>query len=246
MTDWPPVIAVIITYRRLELALETIRSVRERVDYPNIGFHIADDGSGPEYVGRLLQEIGPSYSVEHTDANQEGVGRSMNLGIKAALGRADYWLHLEDDWVLPGTLDLRPCVQVMAEDETVGMVRLGRLSAGLDAVSCAGAGKLWWRLKRGSDTYVFNGNAALRHRRFHDAYGQYKVGLQPGQTELWYCGRFNAKDGPDILWPAWLTYDQTFQHIGDSESFKWWMENTNMTAREVADKFEADRAAANG
>ncbi len=89
---------------------------------------------------------------------------------------------------------------------------------------------------------MFSGNAALRHRRFHDAYGQYKVGLQPGQTELWYCGRFNAKEGPDILWPAWQTYDRTFQHIGDSESFKWWMENTNMTAVQVADKFEADRA----
>lgn len=241
MNDWPPVIALIITYRRLDLALETIRSVRFRVDYPNIGFHIADDGSGPEYMARLLEEIGPTYSVTVSDACQQGVGRSMNLGMKEVLNRADLWLHLEDDWVLPDTLDLRPCVQVLVEDETLGMVRLGRLAAGLEAVSYSGAGKLWWRLKKGSDTYVFCGNAALRHRRFHEAYGDYKIGLQPGQTELWYCGRFNAREGPDIVWPAWLTYEQTFQHIGDHESFKWWIERTGMTGAQVADKFDEAR-----
>ncbi len=242
MNDWPPVIALIVTYRRLDLALATIRSVLDHVDYPNIGFHIADDGSGEDYVKKLLAEIGGSYSVVTTDAAQQGgVGLSMNMGIKAVLTRADYWLHLEDDWVLPGPLDLRPCVQVMAEDDTVGMVRLGRLSAGLEAESYSGAGKLWWRLKRGSDTYVFSGNAALRHRRFHDAYGPYKAKLHPGQTELWYCDRFNRREGPDILWPAWMTYEETFQHIGDHESFKWHMEADGRSGAEIADMFDRNR-----
>ena len=237
MEQYPPVIALIVTYRRLALALETIRSVKEKVIYPNIGFHIADDGSGREYVDRLVEEIGGNYSIEVTNSNRGGVGANMNQGVEAVLKRADLWLHLEDDWVLPRPLDLEPCVQLLTEREEIGMVRLGRLSAHLRGVTIAGAGKLWWQLERNFDSYVFSGNAALRHRRFHDAYGPYTVGLKPGETELNYCHAFNTKEGPAIVYPAWLTYDDAFQHIGDSQSFKWYMETGGLTAEEAAEKF---------
>ncbi len=234
----PPVIVLIITYRRLELALATIRSVKENIIYSNIGFHIADDGSGKDYINKLAAEIGPSYSLEVTDAQRGGVGKNMNLGIHAVLDRADLWLHCEDDWFLNGPLDLLPCVQLLTEDESVGMVRLGRLSAGLTGETMAGANKLWWRLKKNSDTYIFSGNAALRHRRFHSHYGPYKEGLMPGQTELVHCNKFNVTPGPDIVWPAWLNTEQTFSHLGDSHSFKWQMETGGKTAEEAADIFE--------
>jgi hypothetical protein len=239
MNDYPAVIALIITYRRLELALATIRSVKERVIYPNIGFHISDDGSGPEYVGLLQQEIGDTYSVTTTDSARDGVGTNMNLGIAACLERADLWLHLEDDWVLPGPLDLEPCVRLLMEDESVGMVRLGRLSAGLQGTTMGGADRVWWRLKPGSDTYVFSGNASLRHRRFHDKHGTYRRNLTPGQIELTYCDRFNRREGCDIVWPAWLTPQEMFQHIGDSQSYKWQMETGGLTAEQAADLFAA-------
>lgn len=239
MESFPPVIALIITYRRLDLAKATIKSVREKVAYPNIGFHIADDGSGPDYIKALCQEIGPSYSVTVTDAKRGGVGRNMNLGIKAVLERgAEFWLHLEDDWILPKPLDLRPCVEMLAENPNIGMVRLGRLSAGIQGETIAGAGRIWWQLRRASDTYVFSGNAALRHRRFWEAYGPYREGLAPGQTELVMCNQFNTKDGPGIVWPAWLNVFEMFQHIGDSQSFKWMMETGGMTAEQAAEKFE--------
>lgn len=239
MTEYPPVIALIVTYRRLKLALETIRSVKERVIYPNLGFHIADDGSGREYVEALLEEIGPTYSVEVTDAARGGVGLSMNLGIGSILsGRAELWLHLEDDWVLPEPLDLTPCVQLLREDESVGMVRLGRLTAEERATTISAAGKLWWRLEKRSNSYIFSGNAALRHKRFAVAYGPYKTGLTPGRTELAMCHSFDTKKGPDIVYPAWLNYNQTFQHIGDSQSYKWYMENEGRSAEEVAAMFE--------
>ncbi len=238
MSDYPVVIALIITYRRLQLALETIRSVKQRLSYPNIGFHIADDGSGPEYVERLLAEIGGSYSVEVTDAQRQGVGANMNLGIAAALKRADLWLHLEDDWVLREPLDLEPCVRLLMGDESIGMVRLARLSGGLRGATFGAENRVWWRLERNSDTYVFVGGAALRHRRFHDAFGPYRRGLAPGETELAYCGRFNNVEGPDIVWPAWLNPAQTFQHIGDHQSFKWWMGDGGKTADEAAVMFE--------
>lgn len=231
------VTVLLITYRRLNLALETIRSIKERLIYPDIGFHIADDGSGPEYVGRLCQEIGPNYSITMSDSARAGVGRNMNLGMDACLKRSDIWLHMEDDWVLRQPLDLKPCVELLESDKSVGMIRLGRLTAGLEGKTLAAANKLWWRLKKGSDTYVFSGNAALRHRRFRDAYGLYPEGLKPGETELSYCWQFNSKPGPDIVHPAWLSTEQEFYHIGDSQSFKYWMERGNLTAEQAAAKF---------
>ncbi len=239
MTDYPPVIVLIITYRRLQLALETIRSVKQKVIYPNIGFHIADDGSGADYVNALREEIGPEYSCELTDSGRTGVGANMNLGIQKIIsGRADLWLHLEDDWVLPDKLDLAPCVQLLQEDESVGMIRLGRLTAQEVGTTMSAAGKLWWRLKKGSNSYIFSGNAALRHKRFALAYGTYKTDLTPGRTELAMCHAFDTKKGPDIVYPAWVDYTQTFQHIGDSQSFKWWMESGGKTADEAAEMFE--------
>lgn len=235
--DWPPVIALIITYKRLPLALATIKSVKEMVDYPNIGFHIADDGSGEDYVNRLAQEIGGNYSITVSNAARGGVGKNMNLGIAACLGRADFWLHLEDDWALKRRLDLRPCVQLMIDNQTIGMIAMGNLIAGLKAESMAGANKLWWKYTKLCQTYVFNGNASLRHRRFHQAYGQYKEGLSPGQTELGYCWQFNHITGPDIVWPAWISCEESFKHIGDHQSYKWWMETGGLTAEKTAEKF---------
>lgn len=241
MTDWPPVIALIITYERTNLAVETIRSVKGRVEYPNIGFHIADDGSKPGHIERLLQEIGPTYSVTVSNTERRGVGANMNAGMTACLQRADFILWLEDDWVIPigQMLDLRPCVQLLQENAQVGMVRIGRLAAGLTGNTMSGAGKLWWELIKGRNTYVFSGNAALRHRRFCEAYGPYPANLRPGETELWFCNRFNTNNGPTIVWPAWLSYEQCFQHIGDHQSFKWYMESAGMTGEQAAAKFES-------
>jgi hypothetical protein len=145
---------------------------------------------------------------------------------------------LEDDWVLRQPLDLKPCVQALAENDDIGMVRLGRLTAGIEAVTMPMANRMWWRMNKGSDTYVFTGNAALRHRRFYDAYGPYAEKLTPGMTELYMCDQFARKEGPAIVWPAWLNIDEMFFHIGDSQSFKYYMESEGLTADEAADKWE--------
>lgn len=234
---FPPVIVLIITYRRLNLALETIRSVKQHLVYPNYGFHIADDGSGQEYVERLCREIGGSYSISITDSARAGVGRNMNLGISGCLQRSDLWLHLEDDWVLRRPLDLKPCVDALMLDQSIGMIRLGRLSADIKAVSYSQAGQLWWKLQKGSNSYVYSGNAALKHRRFAQTYGPYQENLTPGRTELSYCHKFDNTRGPEILWPAFLSTEDMFFHIGDHQSFKWYMETGGLTAEQAAEKF---------
>ena len=107
-TKFTPVIILLITYRRLRLAVETINSVKANLIYPNVGFHIADDGSGPEYVDAVRDAIRPTYSISVSNGEQKGVGKNMNLGIHAVLDRADIWINSEDEWRLRGKFDLLP------------------------------------------------------------------------------------------------------------------------------------------
>lgn len=66
--DWPKIWCILATYKRTETALETIDSLREYLIYPNIHFHIADDGSretddgtGRWHVGVLADRIAEFY-----------------------------------------------------------------------------------------------------------------------------------------------------------------------------------------
>jgi len=212
MTDWPLVSCLIITYKRTDLAVRTIRGVKEKLDYPNVGWVIADDGSPDGHVEALMEAIGHDVAV--VNANRKGVGVSMNAGAAKCLEFGNYILWLEDDWELQQPFDLKPCVQIMEERENIGMVRLGYMSPGIEGQLISAADRLWWKLKKNSDTYVFSGHASLRHRRFISAYLPYAEGLAPGETELYMCGTFNNKEGPDIVIPCWTGQWGVFAHIG--------------------------------
>jgi len=210
--EWPLVVCLLITYKRTDLALRTINGVIEKLDYPNIGWVIADDGSPEEHVAALVESIG--RDVACVNANRKGVGVSMNLGSDKCLEYGNYILWLEDDWELQQSFDLKPCVQLMEERQEIGMVRLGYASPGIEGQLISAADRLWWKLKKGSDTYVFSGHASLRHKRFIDAYLPYATGLTPGETELYMCGTFNNKEGPDVVIPSWTGQWGPFSHIG--------------------------------
>jgi len=211
MTDWPLVVAMIITYKRTDLAMRTIKALKEKLAYPNLGWHIADDGSPPEHIEALKEAIG--RDVPTNNSNRKGVGVSMNLGMRECLVRADHILWLEDDWELQQPFDLRLSVALLKERQEVGMIRLGYISPGLEAALISSNGHLWWRLKKGPQ-FSFTGHASLRHRRFCEAYGSYKEGLTPGETELWMCERFKSADGPDIALAVDGGAYGVFSHIG--------------------------------
>ncbi len=234
--DYPLVVALIITYERTEIARQTIRGIKERVHYPNLEFHIADDGSAGNHVARLIEEIGPAYRVTVTNTGGHSVGKSMNLGITEILKRADAWLHWEDDWVPNMHFDLWPCIQLFHDQPDVGMVRLGRLSEGLYGQVIKGGDRLWWKLDKAKDAWTWVGHAAVRHRRFWDAYGPYKEGLTPGKTELCFQDKYNNTQGSAIVWPAWLRYD-ICDHIGDGYRFEEHMDNYHLTREQAAAKF---------
>lgn len=207
----PTVCILLITYKRTECAVRTVQGIKGNLNYPNLVWHIADDGSPNGHIDAILEAIDVPCSV--TNAKRQGVGVSQNMGMDAALAKADYILWLEDDWELAGPFDLTPCVQLLQGDESLGMVRLGYISPGIQGELIPGAGRLWWRLRKGP-TYTFTGHAALRHRRFCQAYGYYQAGLAPGATELQYCGHFTHTPGPDIVVPAFTGEWGPFGHIG--------------------------------
>src|SRR3972149_4440506 len=214
MNERPRVGILLITYKRTDLAVLTIRGVKQHLSYPDLIWHIADDGSQPGHVETLLREIDRD-DTSLTDARRAGVGKSMNLGMDIRLARgAEYILWLEDDWQLVFPFDLAPVVGLMQEREDIGMVRLGYLSPSISAQMISAAGQLWWHLKRNGETYIFAGHASLRSRSFCLAYGHYVEGLAPGETELFMCGRFNGVKGPDIAVPAWIGSWGAFAHIG--------------------------------
>jgi hypothetical protein len=218
LTDWPIVCVLLVTYKRTELAVRTVLGVRKYLQYPpeRVIWHIADDGSSKEHIQAIQDAIGVGHGF--TNAKRRGVGVSQNMGMDACLQRADYILWLEDDWELVAPFDLTPCVRVLAEREDIGMVRLGYISPGITGTLISGAGRLWWKLDKGP-TYTFTGHAALRHRRFCEAYGHYTEWLAPGATELHYCGHFNGTPGPAVVVPAFTGEWGPFGHIG-GESLK--------------------------
>lgn len=201
---------MLVTYKRTEYALRTVRAIQRNLRYQDTTWHIADDGSPAEHV-QAIRELIPEASI--TVTQRKGAGASMNAGMAACLQRAKYILWVEDDWELMQPFDPTCCIDLMEGHPDVGMVRLAYISPELHAHLVTGGGELWWRLHKG-DQYTFSGCPSIRSRLFCEAYGQYQPGLGAGYTELDMCTKFTQRQGPDIVTPAWCTHHGIFAHIG--------------------------------
>ena len=213
--EWPEVVILLVTFKRTECALATVKGLKENLDYPNLRWHVADDGSGKEHQNAIIEAINEPGKMSLTDAAQRGgTGYNRNVGLNTAWNHSPFVLHIEDDWALKHRYDLRAAVTVLKEHEDVGMIRLGYLEYGHMAKSVLLANLVWWDLQKTGHSHVFAGHPHLLHKRFHDAYGMYPEGLLPGHTELGLCDSVNAKrNGPRILYPIWH-FCGFFAHIG--------------------------------
>jgi len=213
--EWPEVVILLVTFKRTECAIRTVNGLKEHLIYPNLRWHVADDGSGEEHQNAIIEAIGEPGKMSLTDAAQtNGTGYNRNIGLNAAWHHSPLVLHIEDDWELKYDYDLRAAVRVLTKHENVGMIRFGYLEYGHTAESVLLADLVWWDLKKSGHSHVFAGHPHLLHKRFHEAYGMYPEGLLPGATELGFCDQVNGKNGPRILYPIWH-FCGFFGHIGD-------------------------------
>lgn len=232
MPDWPEIWLLFATYKRTQAALDTIESLYQYLIYPNIHFHICDDGSGSTDDGTdrdhvtvlldLAKKLFPGATA-HTMPTPPGsfnTGGNINTGIRLA-SEASCPIHMLnfDDWALTRELDLRPMVDVLENDESVGFIRLSYWVPGLAGVSVRydaprlGSGYMWVRLIRqwtldnpwASDSYMVSTQPYIAHKRFFDVYGYHPEHVNPGAAETGLGTLYNragvGEGGPQILFP---------------------------------------------
>lgn len=218
--DHPRLPIVLLTYMRTEEALRTIQGICDHLGYEKElrCWYIADDGSPPEHVGKLLQCLdknGEKILGFHNERYSPFTGKGWNRGLGVAFQNSDYVMVMEDDWELPASFDIHPYVEMLAQREDVGMVRLSGLAVGntVDIVGHNGHHYLQYHRDK---QYAYSGNPHIRHARFMHAYGWYsEEELNPGELELNFDGRFRAAEGPEIWRPADIPGWGIFRHIGE-------------------------------
>jgi hypothetical protein len=213
MSDWPRVFVIFATHKRTETCLQTIDSLQKYLKYPNIHYHIADDGShetddgtGRRHLDVLLErfrQFAPDVTWHEMDTKPGhfNTGGNCNRAITEMLAQGDniYLLNF-DDWTLIKELDIRPMADVLDTCPDVGFIRLSWLTPGIsgvvaryDAPRSLGP-YMWLRLIRSwsvenpwyTDSYLVSMQPFIAHIRFHEAYGLYQENVNPGicETEM--------------------------------------------------------------
>jgi hypothetical protein len=211
--EWPTVAIIFATFKRTEVALKTIRSLKEFLIYPNLHWHVADDGSretddGTDrwHVGVLTEEIAQfypevTYHEMDTPHGKFNPGGSINRALRAMQenGITQYML-IYDDWGLLRELDLRPHVDVLDTYTEIGFIRLsyhvpghGFLSVGYQCPRLNMTRWMYLRMVREwslrnpfgvSDSYLVSTQPYVAHMRFHEAYGMHPERTTPGLAEM--------------------------------------------------------------
>jgi hypothetical protein len=218
-----PINVILLTYgtneNRTKYAVRTAKAAVSNLIYPELNFYVADDGSSVAHIEAVLDCFKSTRFIGWHTIPFGSYGQNANKAIEAvkSLGKLTFWL--EDDWELCEPLDLYPYAALLMEREDVGMVRLGYLNLNMRGQVFGHSGKLYWRLDRTADSYVFTGHPSLRHERFANTYGRYPEGLMPGETELGYATQYRNGNGPDIVWPVENGSYGKFAHIGNVQSY---------------------------
>ena len=218
MNNWPEVWLILATYKRTGTALKTIESLKKYLVYPNLHWHIADDGSreaddgtGRWHVGVLLDAIGDdcgdvTYHEMDTQPGQFNTGGNVNRAIHAA-SAAGCEIHalIFDDWALTREFDLRPMVDVLDRYSEIGFIRLSYTVPGLAGLCVRydsnrlNQPRMWFRLIRQwslenpwyTESYLVSTQPYVAHRRFFDYYGAHPENVNPGLAEVGLGAQYN-------------------------------------------------------
>ena len=164
-----PIIVVLQTWERTDVALRTIAAAKTYLRYGgDLLWYVADDGSRPEHYEAVLAAVGTVWGAHSV---RRGYGANCNAAWAAANQRSALTLWLEDDWELRQPLDLYPYACLLMETAEIGLVRLGCLNLDIRGRTWAHGGLVYWKLDREPHipgTPVFTGHPSLRHRRYRE------------------------------------------------------------------------------
>lgn len=218
MNDWPKIWILFATYKRTVAALRTIESLNKHLIYPNVHYHICDDGSGKTddgtdrwHVGVLVDAFSQFYPQVtwhemDTQSGEFNTGGNVNRGIHTSIDNGcDIHTLIFDDWALTRPLDLRPHVDVLENNEQVGFIRLSYTVPGLSGLCVrydsprTNSNHMWFRLIRDwclrnpwyTESYLVSTQPYIAHRRFFDAYGYHPEHVTPGEAEVGLGSQYN-------------------------------------------------------
>lgn len=236
MPSWPPVTAIIVTFKRPEIIRRTLDSLVENLSYPNLSLHIADDGTGNDYVDKIINDYQSHFKnpITHTITQRKGWGGNVNEALKVA---TPFVYQQEDDYLLTQPLDLRIGMSVLLDSNVTYLRYRGiaghRLTCHLRETNheygkrftrpCTGVpGVTFLEIDRklGKELYVYTHGPHLKNvPKFHGAFGMYAIGLPLGLTEEEFAHRVRDWDnvGEDQamgILPDWI--EMRYSHIGDS------------------------------
>ena len=227
MDNFPILSIVLLTCERTELALRTIRGIKQNLIYPEklIKWFVGDDGSSYAHSNALIQEIvslGMTLADYHNEKFMPGThfaGKTWNRALGLAHQASDYVLLLEDDWELMRPIIVEPYIQLLSEREDVGMVRVSHLAVGSKVEIVGHNGIHYLNYLRGT-SYAYVGNPSIRHGRFTKALGFFAEDKSPGEIELDYDARFQENlEAPAIWRPADIPAWGIFGHTGTQKTW---------------------------
>lgn len=230
MNELPKLAICLVTYRRTEMALMTIQSTLQNLDYPRelISWFVYDDGSPKEHnlaIQKVLQDerVGGYRSERLRNSGQEETyfcGKGWNWVLGMAHQYSDFVLFLEDDWNLDEKLELRPFVKLLDEKQDVGIVSFRILSTGADVFTVGYDGRVYLQYAR-TTQYAYSGNPYLRHARYTKHYGWFAEDCNPGHIELNQDDHYRlAMDGPRIWRPVDISVWGSWKHIGTEKAWE--------------------------
>lgn len=212
----------LLTYDRLDYASRTLRSTLDNIRFSGeLAVHIADDGSGDEYI-KVLHEIAGGYpnivSISVSNSGHKGYGANYNLAMQQVHPFSECILPLEDDWELTKILQADNIVNVLENKQNnIGCIRLGYLGY---TQELRGAfkyinGEHYILLDSNSpEPHIFAGHPRIETREWARTVGPWPEGLDPNLTEFKVTHMPNARKG--VAWPASLIQPDggLFVHIG--------------------------------
>lgn len=211
--------AVVITYNRSNLLVESVRRLRYALEVLPYSCEIiiADDGSSSEHQA-VISSI-PSVRVVRNIQNK-GMGANVNNGLAHARGA--FVLQVQDDWNCVNPSGIKDSLDFLVKNPDVGIVQMTHVGSDLPAelrrcidsafLVFANDGLPWIRR---SSVRPYSDNPHIKRREFVVSLGPYIEGVPMTFCENEYKKRVSGQSDWRV---AMLQTSSVFVHAGAEES----------------------------